>query len=74
MDTKLKNRHSLFISLLLAYLAMITALLASGWYGTVSEAGELILVALAAAAAGAWIFPLFQSFQTGEEVIFKAPF
>ena len=74
MDTKLKNRHELFMGLLLAYLAIITVVLASGWYGTVSVAGEMSLVAIAAAAAGAWIFPLVGSFQTGNEEIFKAPF
>lgn len=74
MDTKLKNRHELFIGLLLAYLAAITIVLANGWYESMSVAGEMILVALVAAAMGAWVFPLFKSFQTGNEEIFKAPF
>ena len=74
MDTKLKNRHELFIGLLLAYLAAITIVLANGWYESTSVAGEMILVALVAAAMGAWVFPLFKSFQTGNEEIFKAPF
>lgn len=74
MDTKLKNRHDLFKGLLLAYLAIITVVLASGWYESINAAVEMTLVALAAAAAGAWVFPLFQSFQTGDEEIFQAPF
>ena len=55
MDTKLKNRHELFIGLLLAYLAAITIVLANGWYESTSVAGEMILVALVAAAMGAWV-------------------
>ena len=74
MDTKLKNRHSLFMVLLIGYLMFITALLASGFYATMSAAGESILAAFAASGASAWIFPLIRPFYTGNESVFKAPF
>lgn len=74
MDTKLKNRRKLFIVLFVTYIAVITVVLVEGFYSTIGIAGERILIALAVSAAGAWVFPLFQSFETGNESIFKAPF
>lgn len=74
MDTKLKNRRKLFVILLMGYMAFVIALLINGFYPSTEAAAQGILAALAAAAASAWIFPLFKSFGTGNENIFKAPF
>lgn len=74
MDTKLKNRRKLFVILLMGYMAFVTALLINGFYPSTEAAAQGILAALAATAASAWIFPLFKSFGTGNENIFKAPF
>ena len=74
MDTKLKNRHKVFTILLLFYWIIIFVVLMDSFYPTVGIAGERLLIALAVSAAGAWIFPLVKSFETGDESIFKAPF
>lgn len=58
----------------MGYMAFVIALLINGFYPSTEAAAQGILAALAAAAASAWIFPLFKSFGTGNENIFKAPF
>lgn len=73
MDIKLKNRRKLFIILLVAFLAGITEILVNIYYTSMNSAANAILILMAAAAAGAWIFPLVPSFKTGDEKVFSAP-
>lgn len=73
MDTKLKNRRKLFIVLLVGFFVILTGILTTGIYDSVNMAQNKVNLCMLAAAAGAWIFPLFRPFGTGNEKVFYAP-
>lgn len=73
MDTKLKNRHKLFEVLFLIFEWILAAVLMGNDYWSMAAAVDMIRILFLISAAGAWIFPLFKSFQTGQEKLFHIP-
>ena len=72
MDTKLKNRHKLFVVIWVLFALCLSANL-DNMYMTTSEAANDVAAEMVAMAVAAWIFPMFRFFETGNEKIFYAP-
>ena len=71
MDTKLKNRHKLFVVIWVLFVLCLSVNLDNMYAKATSGpwsndvAAEMVAVAVAA-----WIFPVFRFFETGNEKIF----
>ncbi len=72
MDTKLKNRHKLFVVIWVLFVLCLSVNL-DNMYMTTSEAANDVAAEMVAMAVAAWIFPMFRFFETGNEKIFYAP-
>ena len=72
MDTKLKNRHKLFVVIWVLFVLCLSVNL-DNMYMTTSEAANDVAAEMVAVAVAAWIFPMFRFFETGNEKIFYAP-
>ena len=72
MDTKLKNRHKLFVVIWVLFVLYLSVNL-DNMYMTTSEAANDVAAEMVAMAVAAWIFPMFRFFETGNEKIFCAP-
>ncbi len=72
MDTKLKNRHKLFAVIWMLFVLVFASNL-ENMYMTASEAANQVATEIVITAVAAWIFPMFRSFETGNEKIFHAP-
>ena len=71
MDTKLKNRHKLFVVIWVLFVLCLSVNL-DNMYMTTSEAANDVAAEMVAMAVAAWIFPMFRFFETGNEKIFYA--
>ena len=72
MDTKLKNRHKLFVVIWVLFVLCLSVNL-DNMYMTTPEAANDVAAEMVAMAVAAWIFPMFRFFETGNEKIFYAP-
>ena len=72
MDTKLKNRHKLFVVIWVLFVLCLSVNL-DNMYMTTSEAANDVAAEMVVMAVAAWIFPMFRFFETGNEKIFYAP-
>ena len=59
MDTKLKNRHKLFVVIWVFFALCLSANL-DNMYMTTSEAANVVAAEMVAMAVAAWIFPMFR--------------